>query len=593
MSLKKTCNSIAKPLCIPFNKSLNESTYPAQWKEAIVMPLFKKGEPNNPSNYRPISLLSCVGKLMERIVYKHLYNHLLANKLIYSNQSGFLKGHSTVAQLIDIFDQITKGIDEKKLTCMVFCDISKAFDRVWHTGLLFKLKQNGFDGNLLNWIKSYLGSRTQKVVVGASISQTLELNAGVPQGSVLGPLFFLVYVNDIVKHLQCTARLFADDTSLSCTTSNIYNIEIVLNRDLQVISNWAKQWLVDFNPHKTVAMLFSSHHAVPQPHVLFNNVPVNFVENHKHLGLTLSSNGKWHEHITNIVKSSSKILGIMRKIKYTVSRKTLNQIYISHLRPLLEYACVVWDGCALYEKEMLNKIQNEAARIVTGLTKSVSLSNLYSEINWHSLAERRKYLKLIHMYKIHNGLCPDYLQNLLPATVYQQSARNLRNANDYVIVTRRTELYSRSFIPSAIDLWNNLPRDIRLLDSLSRFKIKLKQLFLPNVETPLYFHTGDRKSSILHARLRNNCSDLKLHLFINHLEPSPLCVCGEVESVYHFFFICPRFSEQRTTLFETLHAIEQINCNTMLFGNDMLDNDTNCFIFKNVQIFIKTTKRFS
>ena len=121
----------------------------------------------------------------------------------------------------------------------------------------------------------------------------------------------------------------------------MFNIEIALNHELQVISNWAKQWLVDFNPNKTVAMLFSSHHAVPQPHLLFNNVPVNFVENHKHLGLTLSSSGKWHDHIINIVKSSSKILGIMRKVKYMVSRKTLNQIYTCHLRPLLEYACVV------------------------------------------------------------------------------------------------------------------------------------------------------------------------------------------------------------------------------------------------------------
>lgn len=145
--LKCTCNSIARPLCMLFNKSLTECIFPDLWKSAIVMPLFKKGDAHKPSNYRPISLLSCVGKLMERIIYKHLYNHLVSEKLIYSKQSGFLSGHSTVYQLLDIYDQISSSLDKKTYTCIVFCDISKAFDRVWR--LHFKLKQNGIVGNVL------------------------------------------------------------------------------------------------------------------------------------------------------------------------------------------------------------------------------------------------------------------------------------------------------------------------------------------------------------------------------------------------------------------------------------------------------------
>ena len=128
----------------------------------MVMPLFKKGDANTPSNYRPISLLSCLGKLMERVVYKHLYNHFVSHNLIYCKQSGFLRGHSTVFQLIDIFDQIARSLDDKTVTCMVFCDISKAFDRVWHQGLLFKLKENGISGNLLKWIESYLSNQLKK-----------------------------------------------------------------------------------------------------------------------------------------------------------------------------------------------------------------------------------------------------------------------------------------------------------------------------------------------------------------------------------------------------------------------------------------------
>ncbi len=235
---------------------------------------------------------------------------------------------------------------------MVFCDISKAFDRVWHQGLLFKLKENGISGNMLKWIESYLSNRTQKVFVRSSMSDVLQVKAGVPQGSVLGPLFFLIYVNDIVNNLLSITRLFADDTSLSCTTSNLSDLEGILNHDLHQLNVWAKRWLVDFNPQKTEPILFTTQKNIRLPQLSFDNIPVNFVESHKHLGLTLGHDGKWHDHINNILKSASKVLGIIRSLKFKVSRKSLNTIYVSHLRPILEYACVVWDGCSLYEKEL-------------------------------------------------------------------------------------------------------------------------------------------------------------------------------------------------------------------------------------------------
>ena len=591
--LKRTSESISKPLCLLFNKSLQECTFPSLWKNAIVMPLFKKGDSNIPSNYRPISLLSCIGKLMERAVYKHLYNHFIAHNLIYCKQSGFLRGHSTVYQLIDIFDQIARSIDDKKLNCMIFCDISKAFDRVWHRGLLFKLKQNGISGNILHWIESYLSNRTQKVFVGSAKSQSLEVNAGVPQGSVLGPLFFLIYVNDIVENLLSITRLFADDTSLSCTTSVLADLEGILNHDLCLINVWAKRWLVDFNPQKTEAILFTTQKNIPFPKLMFGNVPVTFVDEHKHLGLTFSSDGKWNNHINNILTSAAKILGVMRKVKYKLSRKCLNQIYFTHLRPLLEYACIVWDGCTLYDKELLEKIQNEAARIVSGLTRSVSLRNLYTEVKWPSLEKRRSYLKLINIYKMHNGQCPNYLTNLLPPTVHEQSSRNLRNAEDYTILSRRTLLYSRSFLPSAINLWNSLPIDIRNIDNISNFKTSLKQLFNLCEDNPQYFYTGDRHSSILHARLRNNCSNLNSDLFINHLKNTPLCACeNDAENVEHYLFHCHTYRLQRIALFTALRSFHPLNCEMLLYGKPSLNNENNTIIFNEVKKYIMTTKRF-
>ena len=230
-------------------------------------PLFKKGDKSTIGNYRPISLLSCIGKLMERCVYNHLYNHLHFNTLIHPKQSVFLKGHSTVHQLLDMYHGIASSIDSKNNLCMIFCDISKAFDRVWHNGLLFKLQQCGFDGSLLSWIKNYLTSRHQRVTVGSVKSNSRPVTAGVPQGSVLGPSFFLVYVNDTADNLISISRLFPDDTSLDCSASNINDIEGILNHGLPSMSAWSKQWLVSFNHLKTEAILFSNH-AILHPNLI-------------------------------------------------------------------------------------------------------------------------------------------------------------------------------------------------------------------------------------------------------------------------------------------------------------------------------------
>ena len=435
--LKNVCQTICLPLCLLFNKSLSVCVFPKIWKSAIVMPLFKKGNTNLCSNYRPISLLSCVGKLMERVVYKHMYNHLINNNLIYEKQSGFLKGHSTVFQLLDIYHQIAQSLDTKCYTCIVFCDISKAFDRVWHKGLLCKLEKNGINGNLLKWIESYLVNRTQKVFVGSSVSQSQQVKAGVPQGSVLGPLFFLVYVNDIIENLLCITRLFADDTSLACTTSSIPDLEGIINHDLALINDWSKKWLVDFNPNKTEALFFSLKPNVIKPNLVFDHITVNQVNHHKHLGLTFSSNGKWHDHIQNITKSASKLVGLMRKLKYTLNRQSLNQIYISFVRPILEYASIVWDGCTKLEQETLEKVQNEAARVVTGLTLSVSLQNLYREVNWLSLAERRKYQKLLCMFRVNKDNVPNYIFLLI--------LQYMKSINTYIIYIQNYYTCYRKF----------------------------------------------------------------------------------------------------------------------------------------------------
>ena len=232
--------------------------------------------------------------------------------ILFTNTSlVFLPQHSTTYQFIDIYHQICQAIDHGQLLCIVFCDISKAFDRVWHKGLLFKLKEHGIGDNLLTWLTSYLNNRKQKVVIQASESSLLPLKAGVPQGSVLGPLLLIIYVNDITQSLLSLTRLYADDSSLFCSATSLQDIEGILNHDLTIVSKWAKQWLVDFNPNKTEAVIFSTKRDLVEPGLILENTKIRIVDQYIHLGLTLSSSAQWNDHITDSLETASKVIHII------------------------------------------------------------------------------------------------------------------------------------------------------------------------------------------------------------------------------------------------------------------------------------------
>ena len=590
--LQGCINSICEPLCILYNRSLSEGVFPESWKKAIVTPIFKKGDKSLPSNYRPVSLLSSCGKILERIIFKHMYNFLVASDLLYKYQSGFLPKHSTTYQLVDIYHHVCQAIDHGQLSCNVFCDISKAFDRVWHKGLLFKLKENGIGDGLLLWLTSYLENRKQKVVIQASESNFLPLKAGVPEGSVLRPLLFLIYVNDITESLLSLTRLYADDSSLYYSATSLQDIEGITNHDLRNVSVWAKQWLVDFNPNKTEAVIFSSRKDHGELVLYFENSRINIVDQHKHLGITLSSSGLRNDHINNTLNTASKIIHIMRRLQFTLTRAALNQIYLFYVRPILEYSSIVWDGCSVSCSDSIDKLQNEAARIVTGLTRSVSLENLYRECGWETLSAKRKNSTLCFMYKISNNLVPHYIEELIPPLVGNRSQYQLRDSQNYENIHTRTNILQKSCIPSSISLCNNLEQEIRSSSTYSSFKSKLsdknKRVKISNI-----YCIGNRYISLLHARLRNNCSHLNEDLYINHLRLDPMCDCYTgVENAEHYFFKCFIYSDFRIWLFRATREFHPLNINKLLFGSADLTFDQNCLLFEEVQTYIKNTKRF-
>ncbi|MEW8546433.1 MAG: reverse transcriptase domain-containing protein, partial [Candidatus Thiodiazotropha sp.] len=414
---------------------------------------------------------------------------------------------------------------------------------VWHKGLLHKLLDIGISDQLVQWFSSYLSDRKQRVVIDGQSSDWASVQAGVPQGSILGPLLFLLYINDIVRDIGCSIRLFADDTSLYIVVDSPQVAANLLNTDLNTISNWAETWLVDFNASKTSSMIISrKSNQLQHPPLFMNNIQLNESETHKHLGITLSRSCTWSSHIDNIAEKAWFRLNLMRGLKFKISRKSLEQMYISFIRPLLEYCDSVWDNASSESKKQLDAIHIEAARTITGATKLCGIDRLFSDLGWESLQSRRDKHKLVIFYKIMNGLTPSYLSDLVPPFIRDATHYNLRNSNHTQTLHANTNLYFNSYFPSTIRAWNSLPEDTKQATSVSSFKYLLnRDLKRP----PRYFNTGTRIGQILQARLRMECSSLNSHLYRKNIVPSPSCLCGGFESSAHFFFTCPRYTPAR------------------------------------------------
>ncbi|KAK3099985.1 hypothetical protein FSP39_012969 [Pinctada imbricata] len=591
--LKYTAESVSVPLCILFNLSLRLRKFPSLWKKALIMPIYKKDDKHLPSNYRPISLLSTVGKVFERCVFKYLYNYMIENKLFYEFQSGFLPSHSTTHQLIELYNHICINREKNEHTCLIFYDISKAFDKVWHRGLLKKLNSYGFTGSLHYFLTDYLSNREQAVFVNNHHSSFRLTNAGVPQGSVLGPFLFLIFINDIAENLLSLARLFADDTSLLYSSKRLNDIERVLNDDLNKIHLWANKWMVTFNPNKTEVLLISNR-PTHDLDLHFGDTRLQPSSFHKHLGVTLSSDGKWSLHIDNICNSALKQINVLKKLKFVLSRNSLNRIYTTFILPLLEYACELWDGCSLSDCEKLEKIQYQAARIVTGLPLFASIDSLFLETGWDSLKNRREKRKLSLFYKIENGLTPDYLRDLLPETIQEITPYNLRNSSNYRAPQLRLQSSFISYIPSTLRLWSNLSDETKDQPTYTKFKSSLDTLYEANTnKVPSYFLVGDRKPNILLTRLRNTCSNLNADLFKVNLNNSPVCSCGSsIEDASHYLLLCPLYNEQRRILNSRLQPLYPLTLSDLLSGSTNLSLTENTYIQLAVQDFILASNRF-
>ena len=326
----KICDlALAKPLSIIFNNCIKTGIFPCTWKKSNVIPVHKEKDKQLINNYRPVSLLPIFGKMFERIIFNNIYRYLDEHNLLNPNQSGFRAKDSCVYQLLEITHNIFSSFDcDSTLeTRAVFLDISKAFDKFLHAGLIFKLQSMGVSGNLLKLMNRFLSERYRRILLNWQPSEWASIKAGIPQGSILGPLLFLIYINDLSDGIISDVKLFADDTSIFSTVYSTIKTANSLKNDLQKISEWAYEWKMSFNPDPTKQaqeIIFSRKLKKPlYPSIKFNNLPVQNASSHKHLGLILDDQLNFTCHLREKCSKFNKGIGIIKKLQNTLPRQAL------------------------------------------------------------------------------------------------------------------------------------------------------------------------------------------------------------------------------------------------------------------------------
>lgn len=394
-------------------------------------------------------------------------------------------------------------------------------------------------------------------------------------------------------------RIFADDTCLHIKVDNVIETANLLNEDLLAIENWANQWLVQFSPTKTVAMTISTKRNKPEhPALVFYNQAICEHKSHKYLGLWLDNNLTWKSHINSIVKQSTNRMMILNFYKYKLSRKTLERIYFVFVRPVLEYASIVWAGASEQLLRRVDQVQIRAMRLSSGATNRSNIGLLYADLQWQSLRSRRDYFVVKMFFKIVNGMCPNYLKAILPLEVNDIRRSKLRNPNKLTIPKTRLNLFKSSFVPRGISMWNNLPQEYYSILTLTSFDCCLRKKMYNVVDKfqKQIYSFGRRSSNITRARLRMNCSLLNDHLCNNlHVISNPNCPCGySCESVFHFFFQCPLYDAYRDVLIQNIQRLTlNISVKTFLHGDESKSVDTNYKIIKEVDRFLVATNRFN
>ena len=475
--LKLCASELTEVLVLLFQASLDQGMVPNDWKNANIVPLFKKGDKSKPENYRPVSLTSITCKLLEHIIHSNVMDHLDKFEILNDIQHGFRQKRSCETQLITTINDFSKSLNHKGQTDAILLDFSKAFDKVDHHGLLIKLKHYGIQDSLLKWSQSFLMGRAQKVIVDGKESNSKPVLSGVPQGTVLGPLFFLIYINDINRNLSkgTKMRLFADDSLLYREIKDSHDCKI-LQRDLETLQMWEKEWKMQFHPDKCQVIRITNKKKPTEVEYQLHNQTLAETKNAKYLGIIIDDKLQWKDQCRTMCKKTNSLLAFLKRNIYGCPEHVKDKCYKAFIRPVLEYGSCVWDPHCQNQIDEIEKVQKNAARFVTNnySFKTGNTKINMKKLRWIPLEEQRARNKVTFLFKAINGhsKIPTDELNMVSSsrTRYGTQAFKLPHSNV------NSHLYS--FFPNTIRLWNNLPTPVKNSNSVEEFKTQLSDITL-------------------------------------------------------------------------------------------------------------------
>ena len=483
--LKYVCKIplLIQTLVYILNLSLETCIFPDAWKIGRVQPIYKSGDKSSPNNYRPITILPVISKVIEKAIHSELMSFLTRNSILCPNQFGFRPNHSCETALLCMIDEWSRNVDDKEMNGLIFLDLRRAFDTVNHQLLLRKLSKYGCSVGSLSWFDSYLSHRKQYVSVENNKSTIKDINIGLPQGSILGPLLFVLFINDLPQSIpNGSVFMYADDTTISVSGSTKFEIETQLNDVMKLTYEWLIRNKLILNIDKTKVMLLGSRQRInlmpdKDLHVNVNDRPIACVNEYKCLGVIIDSYLDFRSHTYKVAKEVKQKLGILRRLKTSFSVQQLSQIYWGYVMPHMLYCCNVWTGRSDVNYDILNRLHKRAAYLISKLTYETPSNVIFNQLSWPTLDTLFWKTACCTMFKLVHNLAPPILSSRI---VLRDSVitRNSRRSNKMILKLPkcRTVYYQNSFLYSGGSRWNNLPDNVRLESRLSSFKLLLESV---------------------------------------------------------------------------------------------------------------------
>ena len=469
--IKDTMDAILTPLLHIMNLSLTTGKVPQQWKIGRVTPLHKGGSLTDPSNYRPICVLPVLSKVLEKLVFKQVYAYLTDNNLLTKCQHGFRPKHSTSTALINVVEDFQVSIDNGEVVAVVTLDLEKAFDLMPQDILIEKLKYLGFDDLAIEWFRQYFKLRKQVTTVNGNSSPVTLIESGVPQGSILGPLLFILMLNDLPEVVkQCKVSLYADDTCLYFSAKDPNILESIINTELSSLSDWFFHNHLLLNVKKCNFMLIGTKAKLRH----FDSVKINIngtrlgrVTECKYLGVTLDENLSWKAHINQVRNKSLGSLYLLKRSRSFIDEKTALLLYKTIIQSHFDYCSITWMNGNLCDLQRLQTLQNRALRVVLGVDAQYNREALYNTLKIDRLNERWKKQAVTQIHKAIYNLLPE---SLCSRIALREKYYNVRNNDTIVSLPKpRTNILKRSPFYSASKLFNKLPQNIRIIDNIRSF----------------------------------------------------------------------------------------------------------------------------